>query len=90
MSLLRRVAPIYPLVHSRFRSCFIEEGELHVVIQLLLECDRPRLPNTVTLLGQNSALQNVLRDKLSGTWMQKAVTAVCHLFAWLGGAWCFG
>lgn len=85
-----RLASWHPLAASRFQSCFVTVDELKAGIhQLLQDHQGPRI-RTLTLLGKNRPLREVLKEK-SGTGVFSAIqTGIatvlsCLLIGWLIG-----
>jgi hypothetical protein len=80
---LERLCFSFPLVPSRFRTCFLEESELFQAIERSLT--DPGLPRerVVTLLGQNRPWRALLEDSRGDTSWHRALTALSRILSLL-------
>ena len=59
---MQRLAPIYPLLTKRWKSCFLDSEELFATICELFEKTYWPRSRVITLLGRNRLLRDVLRE----------------------------
>jgi len=82
-SLQRRLlAPLYPLLTLRFRSCFLSRHELFEAVEDLL--GRPLAKSrTVTLLGENRPLRDVAAESVVPGLHSAVVSTFAHMLGML-------
>ena len=87
---LDRWAAWYPLVSSRFRSCFLERDSLDNATKQVTN-DKQRASNrTLTLLGENRSLREVLRARKKPGPPAALQTGVAKLLSFLLVGWLIG
>jgi hypothetical protein len=80
---LRQFGFCCPLVPRRFRSCFVEGGELFAAIESERETSSPRRAQPCTLLGPNQEWRHMLARHRAGGVGHTCMTAICSLLSLL-------